>query len=68
VAQGEGPGCKPKNRKKKSKGLFRLAVSEVSVYGQLVPLLLGLWWGRASWQRAHAVAKREEGAENKIHP
>jgi hypothetical protein len=36
---------------KKRKDLFWLLVSEVTVHGQLAPLLLGLQGGRTSWQK-----------------
>jgi hypothetical protein len=42
----------------RKKCLLWLMVLDISVHGQLVPLLLGLWWGRTSWQGACGRTKQ----------
>jgi hypothetical protein len=64
------------------KDLFWLTVSKVSVHDLLALLFLGLWWGRASWQKgmveqsyllhgsqeSRAKEKGEKKAWEKIQP
>jgi hypothetical protein len=65
--------CNPYQEKqfKKMKYLGWLIFSAASIYGQLAPLLLGLWWGKVSEQRtwwsgtAHLMAARKQRGNRK---
>lgn len=64
-----------RNQFKEGEDLFGLTVSEVPVYGQLAPLLLGMWQGRSVKMVRHGrgklhdnlEAEREDGTGDKVY-